>query len=410
MNDLSMTPDATGQPVSQWLYRSRAVGAWGPQELRELLDQAQQRNARQELTGLLVFSQGCFVQWLEGAPEALDPVRESIQHDPRHTDVRTLYAPPHAQRLFPGWSMQLAVADGQAAKVDALPLPLPLLGTVAPAAHRGDAAAQFIEGIAFWKALPPIDEMTRALLDASSHRFEALITCVVALRPEPAALGWHLLTPLAQALSRAWHTEQGDATAVIVAQGRLQSLLRQVAQGWSLPVAGSAGRALVVPVPGEPHLVGQTFAALALDAAGWSVRCAFPGDAAALDALLRAEPYDMLHLASSDVMSREETLGTVAATIRAARRASRNPNLVVLVSGRMFSQQPGLAVFVGADGDGVGQASPSADFANLLSWVQTRRHSPAAMVAQATLNDVALELQRLRFGIAEEDAQREQRA
>jgi hypothetical protein len=76
----------------------------------------------------------------------------------------------------------------------------------------------------------------------------------------------------------------------------------------------------------------------------------------------------------------------------------------------MFSRQPGLAVLVGADGDGVGQASPSADFANLLSWVQTRRHSPAAMVAQATLNDVALELQRLRFGIAEEDAHREQRA
>jgi hypothetical protein len=31
------------------------------------------------------------------------------------------------------------------------------------------------------------------------------------------------------------------------------------------------------------------------------------------------------------------------------------------------------------------------------------------MVAQATLNDVALELQRLRFGIAEEDARQEQR-
>jgi hypothetical protein len=410
MNDVSMTSDATGQPVSQWLYRSRAVGTWGPQGLRQLLDQAQQRNARRRLTGLLVFSQGCFVQWLEGAPEALEPVREAILHDARHADVRTLYAPPHAQRLFPDWSMQLAVADGQAAKVDALPLPLPLLGAVAPAVDRGDAAAQFIEGIAFWKALPPIDDMTHALLDTSDHRFQDLIAQVVALHPSPDALGWHLLTPLAQALSRAWHAEQGDATAVIVAQGRLQSLLRRVAQGWPLPVAGSAGRALVVPVPGEPHLVGQTFAALALDAAGWSVRCAFPGDAAALDALLRAEHHDLLHLASSDVMSRDETLGAVAAAIRAARRASCNPNLVVLVSGRMFSQQPGLAVFVGADGDGVGQLNPSADFASLLSWVHARRHSPAAMVAQATLNDVALELQRLRFGIAEEDAHQEQRA
>jgi hypothetical protein len=405
-----MTRHANEHVVSQWLYRSRALGTWGPRELRQLLDQAQQRNARQRLTGLLVFSQGCFVQWLEGAPEALEPVREAILHDARHADVRTLYAPPHAQRLFPDWSMQLAVDEGQAAKVDALPLPLPLLGAVAPAVDRGDAAAQFIEGIAFWKALPPIDDMTHALLDTSDHRFQDLIAQVVALHPSPDALGWHLLTPLAQALSRAWHAEQGDATAVIVAQGRLQSLLRRVAQGWPLPVAGSAGRALVVPVPGEPHLVGQTFAALALDAAGWSVRCAFPGDAAALDALLRAEHHDLLHLASSDVMSRDETLGAVAAAIRAARRASCNPNLVVLVSGRMFSQQPGLAVFVGADGDGVGQLNPSADFASLLSWVHARRHSPAAMVAQATLNDVALELQRLRFGIAEEDAHQEQRA
>ncbi len=251
--------------------------------------------------------------------------------------------------------------------------------------------------------LPPVETMMAMLLADDASAFSTFATQVAAARPSLAALGWHLLTPLVQALSQAWRDDRCDSTAQIVAQGRLQLLLRQVVTPGAAPAGGSAGTALVAPLPGEPHIVGVTFAALALDAAGWAVRSAFPATTAQLEAHLRTDAFDLLHLASSDLMSRDETLREVAACIRAARRASCNPRLVILLSGRAFARQPGLSVLVGADGDGVGTEHPGADFAQLLAWARSCGRWPAAMAAQATLNDVALHIQRLRFGIPEED-------
>ena len=91
-------------------------------------------------------------------------------------------------------------------------------------------------------------------------------------------------------------------------------------------------------------------------------------------------------------------MAELAETVRAARRVSRNPQLQVLLGGRAFAEQPGLAVFVGADGEGLDQGTGPAELQAMLEHAQWRRHSPGAMVAQATLNELVLQLQRRRFG------------
>lgn len=89
------------------LYVSRAlIDACGP-EPRRILDVAVQRNAAEDVTGLLCFSGDHFAQVLEGPAHALDGLMRSIRADPRHRLLREWPARSVSagQRWFPTWSM-----------------------------------------------------------------------------------------------------------------------------------------------------------------------------------------------------------------------------------------------------------------------------------------------------------------
>ena len=128
-----------------------------------------------------------------------------------------------------------------------------------------------------------------------------------------------------------------------------------------------------------------------------------PRSVAELQSLVREQPYEVLHIALSDAFEREDRLASLAGAIREVRRASVQPQLQVLVSGRAFAMQPGLAVVVGADGDGLAQGSDAPDLEAMLAWARIRRQSPGMMVAQSMINGLALSLQRKRFGEAPPD-------
>lgn len=75
--------------------------------LSELLAQCRRNNAALGLTGMLLYSDGNFMQALEGEEEAVDALLAKIAKDRRHTGMRVLWRRPIAQRLFDGWSMAL---------------------------------------------------------------------------------------------------------------------------------------------------------------------------------------------------------------------------------------------------------------------------------------------------------------
>lgn len=74
-------------------------------QIRSILAASRANNARDGITGGLLFSKGCFAQVLEGAPNAVEAAFERIQCDERHSDVIVLEAGPVAARMFPDWSM-----------------------------------------------------------------------------------------------------------------------------------------------------------------------------------------------------------------------------------------------------------------------------------------------------------------
>ena len=93
-------------PIERIVYRSDAVALTdGPVDVSRIISTSVRNNARRRLTGALALHGGIFVQVLEGDPEALTALMETIEADDRHRNVRVLARWPVQAQLFLGWAM-----------------------------------------------------------------------------------------------------------------------------------------------------------------------------------------------------------------------------------------------------------------------------------------------------------------
>ena len=126
-------------PLTALVYRSRARRALSDTELHRLTLDAQERNDRAGITGLLVYDDGRFFQWIEGPDENVARVMDSIRNDPRHDGIEILHRKTSWERVFENWSMKLAVRTAPTDRrfADALFPPAELVGQL----HRQPATA-----------------------------------------------------------------------------------------------------------------------------------------------------------------------------------------------------------------------------------------------------------------------------
>ena len=87
------------------LYASRAVPAIDQDELISILRKSKTNNPAIGVTGVLCFSEGIFLQALEGGRSSVNKLYQRIASDPRHTDVELLCYEEIGERRFAGWSM-----------------------------------------------------------------------------------------------------------------------------------------------------------------------------------------------------------------------------------------------------------------------------------------------------------------
>lgn len=99
------------------LYLSQTTRPWTQDDLAALAERCQQRNAKDGLTGLLLYGNGHFLQLLEGRRQPLLLTYDRICRDPRHTHLTLLLDGPISQRTFPEWAMGVLNLD-TAAEVD----------------------------------------------------------------------------------------------------------------------------------------------------------------------------------------------------------------------------------------------------------------------------------------------------
>ncbi|HMM87285.1 MAG: BLUF domain-containing protein [Gammaproteobacteria bacterium] len=87
------------------MYASRAVAAIGDDELHAILRKSKADNPKHGITGVLCYSQGIFIQVLEGGRGAVNRLYNRIVADARHADVVLLSYDEIGERRFAGWSM-----------------------------------------------------------------------------------------------------------------------------------------------------------------------------------------------------------------------------------------------------------------------------------------------------------------
>ena len=96
-------------------YVSRYSKPLTAEQIEQIGRRANEKNRELGLTGFLMASGGLFYQVLEGPPEEVDGIYNTILGDERHTDVVLLSSLEGVKnRSFPDWSMETIDLDAQA--------------------------------------------------------------------------------------------------------------------------------------------------------------------------------------------------------------------------------------------------------------------------------------------------------
>ncbi len=109
-------------PLYNMVYCSRATAGVDTTAVDNIIATARRLNPAAGITGLLVYGNGIFFQWLEGPRHSVQELMAKLKLDPRHENVVTLSATEEVrERLFPDWDMELVTAvDIRDVLVDAM--------------------------------------------------------------------------------------------------------------------------------------------------------------------------------------------------------------------------------------------------------------------------------------------------
>ena len=87
------------------VYVSFATNPMEDDELRELLKKSRENNKALDVTGMLLYRDGFFIQALEGEDKTVTDLYAKIKKDPRHRGALQVYKEPISKRSFSDWSM-----------------------------------------------------------------------------------------------------------------------------------------------------------------------------------------------------------------------------------------------------------------------------------------------------------------
>jgi hypothetical protein len=86
------------------------------EELLDILKVSRENNVAKDVTGLLLYKGGNFMQALEGPDDVVMALYETIKKDPRHKDVSIISTEQIQKRQFPAWEMAFANLDNPEVK------------------------------------------------------------------------------------------------------------------------------------------------------------------------------------------------------------------------------------------------------------------------------------------------------
>lgn len=104
-------PAASAAACYRLLYVSTARHFLSARELETLLQQSQANNTAAGLTGMLVYANGHFMQYVEGPQQPIEALALRLERDNRHHGLIRLIEGPAPRRIFTDWSMGVCGLD-----------------------------------------------------------------------------------------------------------------------------------------------------------------------------------------------------------------------------------------------------------------------------------------------------------
>ncbi len=155
-----------------------------------------------------------------------------------------------------------------------------------------------------------------------------------------------LLAPAAKRLGVMWEEDLCSFTDVIIGLCRLQQIVYEFADRVHVENGGGDGRtALFALTPGDQHSLGLIMVVEFFRQAGWRTICMPDATAEDLVDIVTSERFDLIGFS----MANERWLEPLPPLITQLRGASRNPDVRVIVGGRVFVENPERVALVGAD-------------------------------------------------------------
>lgn len=100
----------------QLIYASHAKQAFNEIELISLLKAARTKNLKLNITGMLLYKDGIFMQLLEGDETEVRKLFSTIKHDNRHEKVVVLFEKTCDHSVLSDWSMGFLNLESDYAK------------------------------------------------------------------------------------------------------------------------------------------------------------------------------------------------------------------------------------------------------------------------------------------------------
>ncbi|MFO0395092.1 MAG: B12-binding domain-containing protein [Gemmatimonadota bacterium] len=236
---------------------------------------------------------------------------------------------------------------------------LPRLGL----AHRGPAGKADAQGTGLRPVILPTDveAFVARVLDEREPLPGAQVRDLLDRGATVESIYCDLLGPAARVLGDRWNDDTCDFLQVTVGLGRLQQTLRDLsAAATGTTRTDLPGSVLITGLPDEQHTLGLLIVAECFVRDGWTVNVGHPLMDHGLVEAVRQDWYDVVGVS----MALPERAAELRGTITRVRRASRNPDLVVLLGGHAFLEDAALVQAVGAD-DGITDARHAARVARV---------------------------------------------
>ena len=96
------------------VYYSKATQEMSEEDLVDLLVVSRRNNISLNISGMLLYRNGEFIQALEGDKILVENLFEKISNDPRHKEILVLSRKEIPERVFESWSMGFENLSGSA--------------------------------------------------------------------------------------------------------------------------------------------------------------------------------------------------------------------------------------------------------------------------------------------------------